>query len=134
VSGKRRSELLASTSGERTFHVFANRGDSADQDMSFVLQTNQPGSRSEEDAHDLEQWFFVNKGSARFTVDGEESVVGPGDLVFVPRNALHWHEPEGEEAVELLVVNHWPLDSADQMGWDYAEDEPSVKSAPAAVG
>jgi quercetin dioxygenase-like cupin family protein len=110
----------------RTFSVFWNRGDGADRDVSFVLQSNQPGSSSEEDCHDLEQWFFVHRGMIRFTIDGAETVAGPGDLVFVPRNSRHWHEPMGAEAAELLVINHWPLDSSDQMGWDYAADEPSV--------
>jgi mannose-6-phosphate isomerase-like protein (cupin superfamily) len=127
ISGKIRSEWLESSDGGRAFRVFWNRGLGADLDMSFVLQEHRPRSRSEEDVHDLEQWFFVHRGRARFTVDGEEIVAEAGDLIFIPRNARHWHEPLGDEAAELLVINHWPRDSEDQMGWDYAEDEPSVE-------
>jgi quercetin dioxygenase-like cupin family protein len=127
ISGKSRSEPLEARDGSREFYVYWNRGEGADRDMSFVLQSHRPGSRSEEDVHDLEQWFFVHRGRVRFTIDGEERIARPGDLVFVPRNARHWHQPQGREAAELLVINHWPEDSEDQMGWDYADDEPSVQ-------
>jgi quercetin dioxygenase-like cupin family protein len=128
-NGKLQSGALSAEDGQRAFRVFCNRGDVTDQDMTFVLQINRPGSRSLEDVHDLEQWFFVHKGHVRFTIGGEACTAGPGDMVFVPRNAVHWHEPLGDEGVELLVINHWPRDSQDQMGWNYAEDEPSVKSS-----
>jgi len=128
ICGNTHSERLEAADGSRVFYVYWNRGDGADQDMSFVLQCHRPGSRSEEDTHDLEQWFFVHRGNVRFTIDGEERIAEPGDLVFVPRNARHWHQPLGREAAELLVINHWPEDSEDQMGWDYADDEPSVEA------
>ena len=83
-----------------------------------MLQVNQPGSKTEDDTHDLEQWFFVHKGRVRFVVDGEEVVAGPGELVFVPRNVMHHHEVVGEEPVEQLVIDHWPRDSENQLGWD----------------
>ncbi len=129
ISGKKRTEAQSTPDGQRTFYALFDRREGADQDVSFVLQVNQPGSMTEEGTHDLEQWFFVHRGSVRFTIDGEEIVAGPSDLVYVPRNALHFHEALGEEAAELLVIDHWPQDSENQLGWDFAEDEPTAIQA-----
>ena len=118
ISGKVQTAPQYMTEGQRAFYAFFGRRDGADQDVSFVLQVNQPGSKTEDDTHDLEQWFFVHKGCVRFVVDGEEVVAGPGELVFVPRNVMHHHEVVGEEPVEQLVIDHWPRDSENQLGWD----------------
>ena len=54
----------------------------------------------------------------RFVIDGDEAIAGPGDLVYVPRNAVHRHEEIGDEPVELLVIDHWPRDSQNRLGLD----------------
>jgi len=118
ISGKSRTQAQFSEDGKRALHSLFSRREGADQDVSFVLQVNQPGTRNQDHSHDLEQWVFVHTGRARFVVDGKEAMVGPGDLVFVPRNAVHRHEHIGEEPVELLVIDHWPQDSENQLGWD----------------
>ena len=104
--------------GERAAYSLFGRRESADQDTSFVYQVNQPGAPCEDHAHDLEQWMFIYKGRVRFVIDGEEQVAGPGDLVYVPRNALHRHETLGRATAEILVIDHWPHDSQNQLGWD----------------
>jgi len=118
ISGKGHVEPKFAREGGRAFYGLFGRPEAADQDISFVLQVNQPGSGTEDDNHDLEQWFFVHKGCCRFYVDGEAVVAGPGDLVYVPRNAMHHHEVVGDEAAELVVIDHWPHDSENELGWE----------------
>jgi mannose-6-phosphate isomerase-like protein (cupin superfamily) len=118
IAGKNREEPQIVLGGQRAIYVLYGRREGADQDVSFVLQVNQTGYKTEKGSHDLEQWFFVHKGRVRFVVNGEAVVAGPGDLLFVPRNAVHHHESLGNEPVELLVIDHWPRDSEDQLGWD----------------
>jgi mannose-6-phosphate isomerase-like protein (cupin superfamily) len=118
IGGKNHSQRKSTPDGLRDFYALYNRPEGADQDVSFVLQINRPGFKSEEGNHDLEQWFFVHRGTVRFHIAGEETIAGPGDLVYVPREAMHCHEPVGDEPAELLVIDHWPQDSENQLGWD----------------
>jgi quercetin dioxygenase-like cupin family protein len=104
--------------GMRTIFKFFGRAEGADKDVSFVLQVNQPGNKTPDGTHDLEQWFFVHRGQVRFVIAGEEAVAGPGDLIYVPRNAVHHHEALAGEPAALLVIDHWPRDSENQLGWD----------------
>ena len=54
ISGKKRTEAQSTPDGQRTFYALFDRREGADQDVSFVLQVNQPGSMTEEGTHDLE--------------------------------------------------------------------------------
>lgn len=116
--GKSNTEPQSLQAGRRSFYAYFGRREGADQDVSFVLQVNQPGCEIEDHVHDLEQWFFVYKGLVRFVIDGEAMMAEPGQLVYVPRNAAHHHEVVGTEPVELLVIDHWPQDSENQLGWE----------------
>ena len=116
IAGK--SHTVPMVMDRRQFYQYVKRAETADQDVSFTLQINPPQEGTPDGQHDLEQWFFVHGGRVRFVVDGEEVVAGPGDLVYVPRNAVHRHEELGDEPVELLVINHWPVDTEDQLGWE----------------
>jgi len=113
-----KSSVRAATLGRRTFYRYFDRREASDQDVSFVLQANPPDEGTTDGTHDLEQWFFVHKGRVRFVVQDEAVVAGPGDLVYVPRNAVHRHEELGDEPAELLVIDHWPRDSENELGWD----------------
>jgi quercetin dioxygenase-like cupin family protein len=103
------------TDRSRSFFALFDRLESADRDVSFVLQVNEPGRGTESGAHDWEQWFFVHRGQVRFFVGDQEVLAGPGDFVYVPRNVTHRHEWLGDSAAELLVINHWPHDTEDRI-------------------
>ena len=46
----------------------------------------EPGGEAESHQHsDMEQVFLVLQGQARFTLDGEEHLLGQGDLILIPR-------------------------------------------------
>lgn len=39
--------------------------------------------------HDREEYFYILDGSFSLSVSGQEETVGPGTLVFVPRDTVH---------------------------------------------
>ena len=53
------------------------------------VMTLPAGQRSEPHSHPNEQWVYVLQGNLRATVDGEESEVGPGHLLYFPANIVH---------------------------------------------
>lgn len=118
IEGKGRTPRGELPGGLRSYYELFRRPETSDQDVSFVLQVNLPGNVTPDGTHDLEQWFFVHRGRVRFVIDGDEAIAGPGDLVYVPRNAVHRHEEIGDEPVELLVIDHWPRDSQNRLGLD----------------
>ena len=48
-----------------------------------------PNIRSEPHFHDTHEYFFFLEGDAVVQIEGEARRVSPGDLVYVPRNAVH---------------------------------------------
>jgi mannose-6-phosphate isomerase-like protein (cupin superfamily) len=55
--------------------------------------------------HDRQdELYFVHSGTARFTVDGEEHVVGPGGLVHVEATTPRVVANAGDDDLVLLIV------------------------------
>ncbi|WP_062915132.1 cupin domain-containing protein [Paraburkholderia caribensis] len=48
-----------------------------------------PQSSSTPHDHDEEETFFVLSGNGEMTVDDETRVVGPGDMIYLPRFSRH---------------------------------------------
>lgn len=48
-----------------------------------------PGSRLEPHFHDSHEFYYLLSGQAVMQIEAEEQEVGPGDLVHIPRNAVH---------------------------------------------
>jgi quercetin dioxygenase-like cupin family protein len=58
--------------------------------FSAVLAEVRPGDGPPPHLHrDREECFFVVAGSYWLSVNGNESTIGPGTLVFVPRGTVH---------------------------------------------
>jgi quercetin dioxygenase-like cupin family protein len=56
------------------------------------------GSVAAAHTHPNEQWIYVLEGSITTTIDGESHDAGPGQLVYIPPNAVHGtvvHSKEG---------------------------------------
>lgn len=60
------------------------------------------GSKDEQSPHELDEVYYVLSGKAKFTVEGKESDIKPGDVLFVAANAKH-HFHDIVEDLELLV-------------------------------
>jgi quercetin dioxygenase-like cupin family protein len=74
------------------------------QDVLMVMNWLQPGMEVNPHRHECEQVVYVVKGHMRFVIDGEEQELGPGGLIRIPPNALHYGEPIGDEVVWNLDV------------------------------
>jgi quercetin dioxygenase-like cupin family protein len=48
-----------------------------------------PGSRLQPHYHDSHEYYYMLSGQAVMQVENEQSVLSPGDLIHIPRNAVH---------------------------------------------
>ena len=65
----------------------------------------EPGCTSNEHAHDgQEEIFYCISGNGRIRVDGMESRVAPGDLVYVPPGCRHQLINDGAAVFKVLEV------------------------------
>ena len=56
-------------------------------------------------SHDaFEETAFGLEGEVTFTVDGETTTVGPGDVLLIPRGAVHGFTVAGAEDASVLFV------------------------------
>jgi quercetin dioxygenase-like cupin family protein len=61
----------------------------------------EPGDGESLHRHQIGETAYVMSGHGIVTLDGEQNVVGPGDMVFAPAGSVHgWRA--GEEPLELL--------------------------------
>jgi quercetin dioxygenase-like cupin family protein len=57
-----------------------------------------PGTRLHPHYHDTNEFYYMLSGEAIMQIEKEQQRVKPGDLVCIPRNAVHsiWPASEGE--------------------------------------
>jgi|SRR2546425_5203416 len=64
-----------------------------------------PGAQGVNHFHDVQdELYFVHSGTARFEVDGEERVLGPGGLCHVESTTARKVSNAGEDDLVLLVI------------------------------
>jgi quercetin dioxygenase-like cupin family protein len=62
------------------------------------------GTGARAHTHPNEQWIYLIKGKARVSVDGQaERIVGPGTLVYLPANIVHYLQALPEEEVVFFT-------------------------------
>lgn len=64
----------------------------------------EPGAEVPEHSHEHEQAGVVYEGELTFLVDGEETVVGPGESYVIPGAEPHAAENRGDEPVRGVDV------------------------------
>lgn len=69
------------------------RGD----DVLLVMNWLTPGSEVNPHSHPFEQIAYVVQGRMKFVVGDDVFEVGPGSVIRIPPNVLHWGEPIGDE-------------------------------------
>ena len=55
------------------------------------------GTRAEPHTHPNEQFIYVLSGQCRMVIEGDERVVGKGDLIHIPAEAVHSADVIGDE-------------------------------------
>ena len=64
-----------------------------------------PGCAVTPHHHDqLEEVYYIISGKGMMSVGGEQSEVGPGDAIYIPRGSTHTLANTGSEPVKLLLV------------------------------
>ncbi len=67
-------------------------------------ETTPPGSGTPLHRHAKDdEWFFVIEGTAKFVVDGKETVVGPGGFVFTPKGSVHAFVNIGKTPTRMVI-------------------------------
>ena len=69
-----------------------------------VMNWLKPGMQVRPHSHPFEQLVLIVQGHVRFHVDGEAVEAGPGSMIRIPPDAVHYAEPIGEEVVLNLDV------------------------------
>ena len=71
-------------------NLSSNRGESIKGERMYFCHRKRPeGTRAEPHYHPCEQFIYVLRGRQHITVDGEEHLAGPGDVIHIPPNAVH---------------------------------------------
>jgi mannose-6-phosphate isomerase-like protein (cupin superfamily) len=71
--------------------------------FSAILAEVRPGEGPPPHLHrDREEYFFVVAGTYALSVNGSESTIGPGTLVFVPRGSVHAFKNISSDTGKLL--------------------------------
>lgn len=64
-----------------------------------------PGCAVTPHHHDrLEEVYYIISGKGMMSVGGEQSEVGPGDAIYIPRGSRHTLANTGSEPIKLLLV------------------------------
>ena len=71
--------------------------------ISVIMAWHRPGEGPPDHVHfSQEEMFFIVEGTYELTVGGETSTVGPGTIVFIPRNVVHRFRNVGDATACML--------------------------------
>jgi quercetin dioxygenase-like cupin family protein len=71
--------------------------------ISVIMAWHKPGEGPPDHVHfSQEEMLFVVEGSYALTVDDQTSTVGPGTIVFIPRNVVHRFKNVGDTTACML--------------------------------
>ena len=99
----RSRELVPSPNGTITFE-----GEDHGSGVSFFLVNNSPGEGPRLHRHPYSETWIVRSGRGRFTADGEEVDVAPGDIVVVGAETPHKFKNIGGDRFEVTCIHASP--------------------------
>jgi quercetin dioxygenase-like cupin family protein len=73
-------------------------------DVSITQVELAPGTATPDHIHDRDQVVFVLQGKGRFVGEGEEEVLGAGDLIYLRAGRTHRHESVGTIPLKQLSI------------------------------
>jgi quercetin dioxygenase-like cupin family protein len=73
-------------------------------DATIALHRLMPGHEPKPHSHPHAQIAYIISGTMRFHVGDTAHVVGPGGLLYIPGDVMHWGEVIGDEPVINLDV------------------------------
>jgi len=72
----------------------------------------QPGAGADPHTHEWEHAMYIMKGTGKVVIEGEEAIVKPGMLAFVPKNGVHSIYNIGEDELVVWGVSGPPKTEA----------------------
>lgn len=98
--------------GGQISYLLLTEGEAASRNLSITWVEGEPGSEQLPHAHpDSEQVYVIVSGRGLMHVAGEEQEVGPGTLVFIPKNAQHRIRNVGSEKLSYVSATSPPFDA-----------------------
>jgi mannose-6-phosphate isomerase-like protein (cupin superfamily) len=73
--------------------------------VMLALHEAVPGLKGTPHRHPSAQITYMLKGKMRFSVEGEERVLSPGEFAYAPPNALHGIESLDENVLALDIFS-----------------------------
>ena len=74
------------------------------EQIQVSLVTKPKGTGANPHSHPNEQFNYVIKGTLRAMVDGQKKLVGPGEMIYIPPNAIHATVATQDEDVIFLAI------------------------------
>ena len=99
----RSGDLQPSPGGTVTFE-----GEAYGSGISMFLVNNEPGAGPDLHKHPYSETWIVRSGRARFTADGEDLEVVPGDMVVVTSETPHKFKNAGTERLDIICIHSSP--------------------------
>ncbi len=87
------------------------------QRVEVVLGEIEYGGQADPHRHSgVEQAFYVIEGEATVDIEGESSIVGPDDFVYLPAGATHRVTPLPGKKLKILIIYAPPLEAEEKTG------------------
>jgi mannose-6-phosphate isomerase-like protein (cupin superfamily) len=99
----RSGELQPSPGGTVTFE-----GETYGSGVSMFLVNNEPGAGPDLHKHPYSETWIVRSGKARFTADGKDVEVVPGDMVVVTPETPHKFKNAGTDRLDIICIHASP--------------------------
>ena len=74
------------------------------EDVLLVMNKIEPGMDVNPHSHPFEQVVYIVEGRVRFHVGDDEMEAGPGSLIRIPPDVVHYAEPLGDQPALNLDV------------------------------
>ena len=102
IFGRWRSQILYAGAALGVFDQLAENRATGGA-ISVIMAWHKPGEGPPDHVHfSQEEMFFIVEGTYELTLDGQTSTVGPGTIVFIPRNVMHRFKNVGGTTARML--------------------------------
>jgi mannose-6-phosphate isomerase-like protein (cupin superfamily) len=79
-----------------------------------AIGTVRPGETTTPHSHDEEETFIVLSGKGLMTISDEQAEVGPGDVIYLPRNSRHMIENLSQSEPLQIISIYWGSPEANE--------------------
>lgn len=73
--------------------------------LEVIIGEMEPGGLAEPHLHeDIEQIMYILSGKMHASIEGEEAYLSTGDIVWIPKNAMHDIRNTGDETLRFVLM------------------------------